>query len=208
MPSPNSAVDRQPHRDHRTEADQQDHDRREHRDAGARRRSPLLRVLDHLTAGFDLKAVAARGVGDRDDLLPHRLRDVVRALVELDRRVRDLPVLGDAGCATLVVGTRDPDDVRHVLDLLEYTPHLLLHRGVGDRRVGLEHDLGGVAGLARELGPQEVEGPLRLHVREREVVLVLAARGTGEKPEPDQSHEPEHQHQAAAAVGEAGEGGK
>ena len=67
--------DRQPHRHHRAEGDQQDHDRRQQadREGGVAAFFFGADFLDRLAAELDLQAVAVGASGDRDHLLECRL---------------------------------------------------------------------------------------------------------------------------------------
>ena len=90
VPSPNRAVTiGQAHREHRAEADQEDHDRRADADERGVADRGLLRLLDRLAAQLDLQAGRARSRGRGDHPLRRRDRQDVRALVEGDRREAD-----------------------------------------------------------------------------------------------------------------------
>ena len=72
--------------------------------------------------------------------------------------------------------------------------------------VGVEHDAGGLAALAREPVVQDVGGVLRLDARDPDAVVELAAGGALQGDDGDGGHEPEAEHPervAGAAAAEA-----
>ena len=169
---PNERVaDRQPHREHRPEREDQDDDReRETEHFGGGR----LERGEDLTAELDLHSVDVR----RESL--DLLADLVGAgegdlVGELDVRECDLPGLSalqrDLRPGALHVRALDPHDVGDRGDLGEERLHLLLDLRVADPLLGPEHDRADLAGaLAAELVIEDVEAVPRLDVRKAELI--------------------------------------
>ena len=85
--------DRQSHRQHRTERDEQDHDGGE--DADELRRAEPAVLLEHAPTERDADTAAVGVVGEVADALDGRVGDLRRHAVELDGRVRDVAVARD-----------------------------------------------------------------------------------------------------------------
>ena len=139
--------DREAHREHRAEADQEDHDRGADADErGVADREPL-RLLDRLAVQLDLKAGRARS-GGRGDHPPRRGdRQDVRALVEGHGREADRPVPGDSP-GPGGVGAGHGRDVREVRHPTEHPLDPRLDGMCGQRPGGgVQHDLVRVARL-------------------------------------------------------------
>ena len=164
-------ADRQPHREHRPEREDQDDDgERETEHLGRRR----LERGEDLTAELDLHTVDLRRqpLDLLADLVGAGERDVVG---QLDVRVRDLPGLRslrrDLRPSARHVGALDAHDVGDRGDLGEERLHLLLDLRVVDPLLGPEHDRADLAGaLAAELVVEDVEAVPRLDVRKAELV--------------------------------------
>ena len=154
--------DREPHRAERSEADQQDHDRG--RDPDDRRESErcLLGLLDRLAAELDVERGRTRRLGGRDHVVDGRLRERVRALVEVHRGEGDRSVTGDR---VLAGGVR-ADDARDVGEAGDALQRRRDRRPIGRvrelARLGVEHDLVGVPGLGGEMALEQIDGLLRV----------------------------------------------
>ena len=151
-------ADRQAHREHRAERQDQDDDGERETDHFGRRRRELAE--DH-PAELDLQAVDLRC--DREDLVADLTgadeRDVVR---ELDVGERDLSRLGallrDLRRTTLFVGALHAHHVGDLGDLVEEVLHRGLDLGILDPLFGPEDDRADLAGtLAAELLFEDVE---------------------------------------------------
>ena len=103
--------DRQAHREQRAEAEQQHDDGGEEADARCEAEARLLSLLDRLAAELDLEGGRAHGLGRGDHTVDGRLRQLVRALVELDGREADRAGLRDCVRAGLI-GAHHAGDVR------------------------------------------------------------------------------------------------
>ena len=167
--------DRQAHREQRAEAEQQDDHGGQEADSGREADARLLGLLDRLAAELDLQGGRARGLGRRDHAVDRRLRQLVRALVELDGGEADRARLRD-GVRAGRVGAHDAGDVRQTRDAHEQRRDHRARRRVGELAVRRpEDDLVGVAGLRREAALEQVDRALRVGVRKREVVRVPLA---------------------------------
>ena len=187
-------ADRQAHRDHRAEGDQQHDDGDEDADDLLPARFLLDRLAGQVAA--ELEAHRAVAVDRRLRRLQpgeRRLADLLGGLVVLDVGVADGGVLGAD------LQRCDLGDVRLVGDV----GHRGLDRGrrgvVGQRRVvgRLEHELGRGAGHGGEVGLEDVEGLLRLDAGDVEGVGGLAAPGGADAEDGDGQHRPREQDQAA-----------
>ncbi len=128
-----------------------------------------------MAAELDLKSRRARRCRGRDHTVDRRLRELVRALVELDGREADFSRLRDC-VRTRVVRADDSGDVREASD-----PHQKRRDNRTRRRVGehagarAENNLVGVASLRREPALEQIDRALRARVREREVVRITVS---------------------------------
>ena len=115
-------ADRQPHREHRPERDQQDDHRREDPDAFAH--TARRGLLEQVTAERDVQTRYPDAVGHRLDLVAGVEERVGVAVGEVDLGVRDVAALGDLARARLRIGADDAGVAHRPRDLAEQ----LLHR--------------------------------------------------------------------------------
>ena len=177
--------DRESHRDHRAERQQQDHDRSEEADElGCRQVALLERVasegnLDRCVLGDLLH----RGHGVRAD----RDECVVRS--EVDRCKRDVSVGGEP--RGVVERRRHVRDAGHGRDLRDERPdRVLVRRGV-EIGVGLEDHDGRLVALCGQVGAHEVVGRLHVGAVQASVRDLLRVDSAGHDGERDRRHEPE-----------------
>ncbi len=215
-------ADRQAHREHRTEGDDQDDDREREADQFRLRR---LELAEGLTTDLDLEPVdlgrrhrlAASGVrqfgfGQRFDLAPDLLRaHLADRLVEVEAGVGDQAGRVSLGCdepallALHAVGAGHVDAVDGI-DLVEQCGHRRLHLGVVDALIGLEHDgAGDAAAEPAEVLVERVEAVLRLRVGDREGAARFGADRADRAEHDDQHGEPGPEHDPAATEAEPSE---
>ncbi len=150
----------------------------------------LLGLLDCLPAELDLKGGRTHRLGRVDHAVDRRLRQFVRALVELDGREADRARLRD-GVRAGLIGTHDADDVGEPLDPVDERHDHGARRLVGELAgARSEDDLVRVAGLRRKAALQQVDRALRVGVRKREVVRVPLADRLGEGENADGKDDP------------------
>ncbi len=168
-------------------------------DAGCKAEARLLRLLDRLAAELDLKCRRACRCRGRDHAVDRRLRELARALVELDRREADLPGLRDRA-RTRVVRADDAGDMREASDAQQKRRDNRTRRRVGERAgARAENDLVGVASLRREPALEQIDRALRARVREREVVRITVSDRLGGAKHPGGQNDPCEHDQAAVS---------
>ena len=184
--------DRQPHRDHRAERDQQHDNRCEQADGRGDPEAGLLGLLDGLPAELDVQPGPRGRFRGVHDSFGGALGKQVRFFVEDDRREGDPAVRGDratrGGAAVRADHLRD---VRLLGDFREHRFHVLAHRRVVDGAVvDLEDDGVAIPGLGAEAVPQQVGGALGVRVGQREVVRVARPCRLREHVDEQQQHYP------------------
>ena len=197
--------DRKAHGEQRPEADQQHDHRGCEADAGCEAEARLLRLLDRLAAELDLKCRRACRCRGRDHTVDRRLRDLVCALVELDRREADVSRLRDC-VRTRCVRADDSGDVREASDPHQKRRDDRTRPRVGERAgARSEDDLVGVACLCREPIPEQVDRTLGVRVRERQVVRSAASDRLGGAEHPGRQDDPCEHNEPAVSGRPAGQ---
>ena len=194
--------DRQAHRQHGAERDDQDDDGKRQTEQLGRR---LFELGEEEAAHLDTEAL---DVGDQVANLVTDLGGAgeVDVLGQVDGRVRDLSrriaPAGDLELAARVIGTLHGDDVVDGRNLGEHRLHRVLHLGVVHTLFGLEDDLTGLGRTAAvgELRLDQREAFGRLEACEREVLAVRIADRVGDAVASHQRDDPEHDHELAVIV--------
>jgi hypothetical protein len=189
-------ADRQSHREHRAEREDQDDDRGQ---------DAVDLALGHLELGEDVAAVLDGEPVDSDRLVAHvpdvlaeRRRLLKGEVLDVELGVGDRAVF--AGLTRLVVGAREVDGVERV-DFSEQPVHRVDHRRVVDAGVGGEDDLRREAAERGVSRLQFVEDVGRLTIGQREVRAVVGAHAAGHTEQHDEESDPRPDHDPAMADG-------
>jgi len=182
--------DRKPHRDDGAECDEQHDDRDTHTDELAARR--VLRERCKRTGELDVDVAGTSTVGDGHRVVELRGGELVERIGDVD--VRGVPV----GADRRRLRRERIRDCGHVTSARKLGPGLLDDRRVGGvveaSVVGVEHDAGGLATLAREPVVQDVGRVLRLGARHASAVVELATDAALQGDDRNGGHEPDPEH--------------
>ena len=194
--------DGQPHRDDRTERDEQDDHGGQESERFALRH---LELGEHVAAVLDRQALDVDLVAQILDLGSEIDRVLILEIGHLELGERDRRGLADLVRALGGVRARDVD-VIEVVDAREQVFHRAADLGIVDALRRLEHDLPGEARAIRACRGQLVLDLLRLTVGKRHVGAVVRSEDpVGHDVRDEEDADPADEDEHAAADGETGD---